>query len=193
MISSLKAKRPLVHAITNYVTMDWVARGLLAAGARPVMARDISEAAVMPSDALVLNLGTWSPALHEAMLAAGRGANARGIPVVLDPVGAGGLETRTRAALEILEAVRVTAVRGNAGEIAALAGMSGAGVRGVDSVGGAPGAAAALARRFGCLVAATGASDLVTDGDRTLEVKAGHPLLAQIPGSGCLASALIAA
>lgn len=195
----VRARRPLVHAITNYVTMEWVARGLLAAGARPVMARDGEEAPLVAAaaDALVLNLGTWSPALQRAILQAGEVAARRGIPVVLDPVGAGGIETRTRAARELLERVRVTAVRGNAGEILALAGEPGWG-RGVDGPDGRPGvraerAAVAVARRYGCVVAVTGPADLVTDGRRVLAVRAGHPWMAQIPGSGCLAAALAAA
>jgi len=195
----VRERRPLVHAITNYVSMDLVARGLLAAGARPVMARDGSEAALVAAaaDALVLNLGTWSPDLQQAMLKAGQAAARRGIPVVLDPVGAGGIPTRTRAALELLERVKVTAVRGNAGEIMALAGDEGL-VRGVDGPQEGLGlrlerAARALARRFGCVVAVTGARDLVTDGRRILTVCAGHPLMAQIPGAGCLATALVAA
>lgn len=196
----VRAGRPLIHAITNYVTMDWVARGLLAAGARPVMARDESEAALTAAvaDGLVLNLGTWSPAAQAAMLAAGRAAGARGIPVVLDPVGAGGMATRTGAARELLEQVGVTVVRGNAGEILALAGDPGH-VRGVDV---APGqgagvrlerAARQVARRYRCLVAVTGETDLVTDGRRLLTVRAGHGLMAQIPGAGCLVTGLIAA
>lgn len=195
----VRERRPLVHAMTNYVTMDWVARGLLAAGARPVMARDGAEAHLVAAaaDALVLNMGTWSPGLQQAMLEAGEVASRRGIPVVLDPVGAGGIETRTRAALELLERVKVTAIRGNAGEIMALAGEQGL-VRGVDGPEEALGlrlerAARAAARRFGCIVAVTGAVDLVTDGRRTLTVRAGHPLMAQIPGAGCLATGLVAA
>lgn len=196
----IRQARPLVHAITNLVTMDWVARGLLAAGARPVMARDPAEAGLMAGTAaaLVLNLGTWSPEVHAAMLAAGQAANARGIPVVLDPVGAGGIETRTRAALDLLAHVRVAAIRGNAGEIGALAGRPGL-VSGVDdrSPGRHPRAAAQSARlaavRHRCVVAATGPVDAVSDGTRTLEVRSGHPLLARIPGAGCLATALIAA
>lgn len=195
----VRDRRPLVHAMTNYVTMDWVARGLLAAGARPVMARDGAEApqVVAVADALVLNLGNWSPALQQAMLEAGEVASRHGIPVVLDPVGAGGTAIRTRAALELLERVKVTAVRGNAGEIMALAGDQGL-VRGVDAAQEALGlrverAARAVARRSGCVVAVTGPADLVTDGRRTLAVRAGHPLMAQIPGSGCLATALVAA
>lgn len=193
MIEIVRTDRPLVHCITNLVTMDWVARGLAAAGARPVMARDRSEAALVPADALLLNLGTWSPETQEAMLAAGRAANERGIPVVLDPVGAGGMTTRTRAAEEILQAVQVSVIRGNAGEIAALAGESGH-VSGVDSrAHSRPGTARLVARRYGCIVAATGPVDLVTDGSYTLEVRAGHPLMGSLPGMGCLAGALIAA
>ncbi|MEW8978773.1 MAG: hydroxyethylthiazole kinase [Symbiobacterium sp.] len=195
----VRERRPLVHAMTNYVTMDWVARGLLAAGARPVMARDGSEAPLVAAaaDALVLNLGTWGPDLQQAMLEAGQAAARGGIPVVLDPVGAGGIATRTRAALDLLERVKVTAVRGNAGEVLALAGEQGL-VRGIDGPQEAQGlrlerAARAVARRFGCVVAVTGPVDLVTDGQRTLAVRAGHPLMAQIPGAGCLAAALVAA
>jgi len=194
--ANVRAARPLVHAITNYVTMDWVARGLLAAGARPVMARDGAEAPAMAAaaDALLLNLGTWSPAVHAAMLEAGRVASERGIPIVLDPVGAGAMPTRTKAALELLGELKVTAIRGNAGEIAALAGITG-GVRGVDSV--AANSTAAVARKVAlqhnCITIATGTVDMLTDGRRTLEVKSGRPLMAQIPGAGCLASALTAA
>lgn len=198
LMERVRQARPLVHCITNYVTMEWVARGLLAAGARPIMARDAAESAdvAAAAGALVLNLGTWSPDVHGAMLAAGKAANAQGIPVVLDPVGAGALKTRTRAALELLAEVKIAAVRGNAGEIAALAGVSGL-VSGVDARGVGTRVAVVVARRatrqFGCVIAATGPVDVVSDGARTLEVKAGHPLMAQIPGAGCLATALIAA
>lgn len=194
----VRRRRPLVHAITNYVTMEWVARGLLACGARPVMARDEQEAALAAgvADALVLNLGTWSPDVHSAMLAAGKAANARQIPVVLDPVGAGGMSTRTEAALDLLRAVQFTAIRGNLGEIAALAGESGW-VSGVDSRGAARRpmgeVVRRVARRRGAVVAATGARDLVSDGEQILEVTAGHPHQARIPGAGCLVSAVVAA
>lgn len=188
---------PLVHAVTNAVTMDWVARGLLAAGARPFMALDRSEAAdvAASADALLLNMGTWSPDFQEAMIAAGRAANAKGIPVVLDPVGVGGLNSRTAAALQLLEEVKVTAIRGNFGEVAALAGYSGL-VRGVDAVAAGPDpekAAAAVAARYGCIAAATGARDVVSDGASTLVIRSGDPMMARVPGTGCLGSAVIAA
>lgn len=194
--ANVREVRPLIHAITNYVTMDWVARGLLAAGARPVMARDGAEATAMAAaaDALVLNLGTWSPAVQTAMLEAGQMAARRGVPIILDPVGAGAMPTRTRAAKELLALVKVTAIRGNAGEIAALAGLEG-GVRGVDSrvSSGEVRLVRDVARRYQCLVIATGPVDLISDGTRTLEVRSGSPLMARIPGTGCLASALVAA
>lgn len=205
----VQTRRPLVHCITNLVTIQWVAQGLLAAGAVPLMARDPAEAAAAAgaAGAVLLNLGTWHPEVHAAMVAAGQAANRRGIPVVLDPVGAGGLATRTAAALQLAAGVRLAAVRGNAGEIAALAAAAGApgpgpdgdarSVRGVDATrpdaAAAAPAARALARRWGCIVACTGPVDLVTDGSRTLMVHAGHRLLAQVPGTGCLAGALVGA
>lgn len=202
----VRAARPLVHCITNYVTMDLVARGVLAAGGRPIMALDAAEVASVAgnADALVLNIGTWSPALQEAMLAAARAANARGIPVVLDPVGVGAIPARTEAIRELLETVRVTAIRGNEGEIAALAGYEGL-IRGVDAAVGAEEEGgtkpvprveeltAAVAARYGCIVVATGRVDVVSDGSRTLAVRAGHPLMAEIPGAGCLGAGVLAA
>jgi thiamine-phosphate pyrophosphorylase len=196
----IRQRKPLVHCLSNYVSMDYMARGLLAAGARPVMVLDKSESGIMAAHAgaLTLNTGTWGPDRQAAMLVAGEAAVKAGIPIVLDPVGAGALPVRTQAALEILERVKVTAIRGNGGEILGLAGHMGR-TRGVDSAID-PGrdtqvlaAARELARRFGCLVVATGKTDLVTDGRRTLSIRAGHPLMGEIPGSGCLGAALLAA
>jgi hydroxyethylthiazole kinase/thiamine-phosphate diphosphorylase len=194
----IRNRRPLVYCVTNYVTMDWIARGLLAAGARPIMTLDPGEATLMGGIAsgVLLNMGTWSPTLQQTMLAAGKAANAKGVPVVLDPVGAGGLETRTHLAHELLENVKVAAIRGNAGEIAALAGNSGL-VRGVDSLAAATdhvvAAARQVARRYHCIVAATGPVDVISDGTRTLVVRSGHSLMGDIPGAGCLGGALVAA
>lgn len=201
----VRARRPLVHSITNLVTMDWVARGLLAAGAAPIMAHAASEVGLIASDALLLNIGTWDPEIQRSMLIGGQAANRRGVPVVLDPVGAGALVNRTSACREILENVQIAAVRGNAGEIAALAADAEAsanaggqsGVRGVDAINPdtlpVMAAAKRLAKRYGCIVAVTGPVDLVTDGSRTLQVRSGDPLMAQIPGTGCLGGAIVAA
>src|SRR5438445_13385366 len=121
----LRERRPLVHQITNYVVMNETANATLALGALPVMAhaREEVEEMVGLAGALVLNIGTLSPAWVEAMLAAGRAANERGVPVVLDPVGAGATHYRTETARRILDEVRVTVLRGNAGEVATLGGV----------------------------------------------------------------------
>lgn len=194
----LRSGRPLVHCITNYVSMDWMARGLLAVGARPVMVHASAEVEGMAgaASALLLNQGTWSPAQHESMKLAAAAAHRAGRPVVLDPVGAGGLLARTEAAFELLRSGYVTAVRGNAGEILALSGERGR-TRGVDSAAvGAEGrlrrAAMELARQYGCLVVATGEVDLVTNGREALVIRGGDERLTEIPGAGCLGGALLA-
>src|SRR6202142_3745924 len=131
----LRERRPLVHQITNYVVMNETANATLAFGALPVMAHAPEEVEEMVgfAGALVLNIGTLSEHWVEAMLLAGRAANARGIPVVLDPVGAGATRFRTETAARILDEVDVTVLRGNAGEVATLVGI-GAEVRGVESI-----------------------------------------------------------
>src|SRR5438105_7171981 len=132
----LRERKPLVHQITNYVVMNETANATLALGALPVMAhaRDEVEEMVTLAGALVLNIGTLSPPWVEAMLAAGRAANDGGVPVVLDPVGAGATSYRTETAKRILDEVEIAVLRGNAGEIATLVGAE-AEVRGVESVG----------------------------------------------------------
>jgi hydroxyethylthiazole kinase len=190
----LREAKPLVHQITNYVVMNETANATLALGALPVMAhaREEVEEMVAIAGALVLNIGTLSPHWVEAMLAAGRAANERGVPVVLDPVGAGATTYRTETARRILDEVDVTVLRGNAGEVATLVGVD-AEVRGVESIdaGGDP---AELARTAGAqlkLVASvTGPVDHVSDGERVLRVRNGHPLLASITGTGCMSSAM---
>jgi hydroxyethylthiazole kinase len=142
--------------------------------------------------ALVLNIGTLSPHWVDAMLLAGRAANERGIPVVLDPVGVGATRYRTETAKRILDEVRVTVLRGNAGEVATLVGVD-AEVRGVESIG-AGGDPADLARKagksLGLVASVTGPVDHVSDGERVIAVENGHPLLASITGTGCMSSAI---
>jgi hydroxyethylthiazole kinase len=190
----LRETKPLVHQITNYVVMNETANATLALGALPVMAhaREEVEEMVQLAGALVLNIGTLSPHWVDAMLAAGRGANARGIPVVLDPVGAGATRYRTDTAKRILDAVDVTVLRGNAGEVATLVGVD-AEVRGVESIGagGDPGELAReAARSLGVVASVTGPVDHVSDGERVVKIANGHALLAAITGTGCMSSAL---
>lgn len=197
LLERVRAERPLVHNITNYVVMNNTANALLALGASPVMAHAGEEVVEMTglAGALVLNIGTLSPAWVEAMLAAGRAASARGIPVVLDPVGAGATAYRSETALRLLEEIRVSILRGNAGEVGVLAGLGGA-VKGVDSAGAAAAGGelvTAAARRFGTVAVATGPVDYVGDGERVAEVHNGHPLLSLVTGTGCTATALTGA
>ena len=193
-LRTLRERKPLVHQITNYVVMNETANATLAIGALPVMAhaREEVEEMVGLASALVLNIGTLSPPWVEAMLLAGRAASERGIPIVVDPVGAGATAYRTETARRILDEVDVTVLRGNAGEVATLVGVE-AEVRGVESIaaGSEPAElAAAAARALGCVASVTGVVDHVSDGTRTLAVSNGHELLASVTGTGCMASAL---
>jgi hydroxyethylthiazole kinase len=193
-LRTIRKTRPLVHQITNYVVMNETANATLALGALPVMAhaREEVEEMVALAGALVINIGTLSAPWVESMLAAGKAASARGMPVVLDPVGAGATRLRTETARRILDEVDVTVLRGNAGEIATLVGVE-AEVRGVESIGsGASPAEIAreAARRFDCVASVTGAVDHVSDGDDAVAVENGHELLAAVTGMGCMASAL---
>jgi len=190
----LRERKPLVHQVTNYVVMNETANATLALGALPVMAhaREEVEEMVGLAAALVLNIGTLSAPWVDAMLAAGRAANARGIPVVLDPVGAGATRYRTETARRILTEVDVSVLRGNAGEIATLVGLE-AEVRGVESIdAGDDGSALAreAARSLDVVVSVTGPVDHVSDGERVIAIANGHPLLAAITGTGCMSSAV---
>jgi hydroxyethylthiazole kinase len=195
-LARIRERTPLIHNITNFVVMNETANVLLSLGASPVMAHAIEEVREMVAyaGALVLNIGTLEESWIEAMLAAGAEANARGIPVVLDPVGAGATRLRTMTTERIRSAVRVAVVRGNAAELATIAGME-AQIRGVDAiVAGDPVSAARLAAaRFGGTAVVSGAVDYVADATRVAEVHNGHPLMGRITGSGCMATAIVGA
>jgi hydroxyethylthiazole kinase len=194
MLRELRQRKPLVHQITNYVVMNETANATLALGALPVMAhaREEVEEMVALAGALVLNIGTLSPHWVEAMLLAGKAANEHGVPVVLDPVGAGATRFRTDTARRLLDEVKVAVLRGNQGEIATLVGVK-AEVRGVESIGvsGEPADLAhAAARNLGLVASVTGPIDHVSDGERALAVANGHPLLSAVTGTGCMSSAI---
>jgi len=202
---AVREQRPLVHCITNYVTVNDCANALLAVGAAPVMADDSEEVEEIASlaQAVVLNIGTLNRRTLTSMVAAGQRASALGRSVVLDPVGAGASRLRTDAAWTLLREAKVSVVRGNLSEIKALTGVSTA-TRGVDAaeedLRGAGlhdtiAAVKALAQQTGAVVAVTGATDVVTDGDAmyTVAVHNGHPMLPLITGSGCMLSAIIGA
>jgi hydroxyethylthiazole kinase len=174
--------------------MNETANATLALGALPVMAHAAEEVAEMAriAGALVLNIGTLSPHWVDAMLIAGRAANDAGVPVVLDPVGAGATTYRTDTARRILAEVDVAVLRGNAGEVATLVGVD-AEVRGVESIGAGDEPselARTAAETLGLVASVTGPIDHVSDGERVAAVANGHPLMASITGTGCMSTAI---
>src|SRR6516164_9196514 len=173
-VNELRARRPLVHNITNYVAMTISANVLLAVGASPAMVHAVEEVEdfVAISSALAINIGTLSPRWVEAMRLAAAKAVELGKPWVLDPVGCGATRYRTGVAAE-LAGMRPAIIRGNASEIMSLAGAAGAGGKGVDatvSSNAARAAAIALARKTGAVVAITGEVDYATDGSEVIAV-----------------------
>lgn len=200
LIEEVRLKKPLVHNITNYVTVNDCANILLAVGASPIMADDMGEAAGITaiSSALVLNIGTLNQRTVESMLISGKKANELGIPVVFDPVGAGASTLRNKTTEDILTSVKISVLRGNMSEISYIAGL-GASAKGVDAsdadMGRKDGAAIAeyVANRLGCIVAITGAIDIISDGNRTVTIANGHKMLSQVTGTGCMTTALVGA
>jgi len=197
LLKMVREKRPMIHHLTNLVVTNLTANVTLCLGAAPVMAPCVREVEQMVSYAgvLLLNPGTLDEALVESMLTAGRKANQLGVPVVLDPVGAGATDLRTEAAKTILKEIKLSVLRGNAGEVLTLAGAGGK-VRGVDSMeemGERDQAVQEFAREQDFCVAVTGPADLVCDGKRMLRVSNGHPILSQVTGTGCSATTAIAA
>ena len=193
-LAAIRERRPLVHQITNYVVMNETANATLALGALPVMAHAVEEVEEMASvaGALVLNIGTLSQPWIEAMLLAAQAANRAGVPVVLDPVGAGATKLRTETAKRILGEAEIAVVRGNAAEVATLAGRQ-AEIRGVESIGASDSGAdlaKAAASALGCVAAVTGPVDHVSDGERVVAIANGHELLAAVTGTGCMSTAI---
>jgi len=192
-LALIRERRPLVHQITNFVVMNETANATLALGALPVMAHAPQEVEEMASaaSALVLNIGTLSDDWVEAMLAAGRAATRAGVPIVLDPVGAGATRYRTEVSQRLLGELDVAVVRGNSAEVATLAGRA-AQIRGVEAVGdgGGPELAREAARALGIVVAVTGPVDHVSDGVTVNAVANGHELLGAVTGTGCMSTAI---
>ncbi|MGB6407538.1 MAG: hydroxyethylthiazole kinase [Planococcus donghaensis] len=197
MIQLIKEQNPVVHCITNHVVSNFQANGLLAIGASPIMGEAPEEAAELAalSQALSLNIGTLHTESLKSMLLAGKRANQLGIPVVLDPVGAGASGFRLNAVREILGTVYVNVLRCNAGELAAIAGEQWES-KGVDAGEGlidVKELAVVTSKKLGVVIAVTGPIDIVTDGESVIEIPYGDPLMASITGTGCLLSSVVAA
>jgi len=194
VFSRAKNERPLVHHITNYVTVNDCANITICAGGAPVMADAREEAGEMAgfAGALVLNIGTLNPGIIESMILAGKVANEKGVPIVLDPVGAGATRLRTDSVNRLLGELEVSIIKGNAGEIGVLAGAD-AKVRGVDSAGIAGDTVAiskSFARERGFTVVMSGKTDIVTDGKRVFLIENGHEIMGSISGTGCMATSV---
>lgn len=203
-LENVRAKTPLIHNITNYVTVNDCANILLACGGSPIMADDPEDAREIQAicGGLNLNIGTLNQRTIPAMFAAGETANSCGHPVLLDPVGAGASSVRTKTALDLMERIRLTAIRGNISEIKTLALGSGT-TKGVDAdlaeavteetISQTASFAKDSASRTGTVIVITGAIDLIADSSRVYAVRNGHPMMSRITGSGCMLSAMTAA
>lgn len=196
VINRVREQRPLIHHITNAVVMNFTANGLLAFGGSPIMANAKQEVADVTrlSQGLLLNIGTLHEDQVEAMILAGKAANEVGIPVVLDPVGAPATRYRSDVCQHILQEVKPTVIKGNAGELAHLVDLD-VETKGVDSTGKADAEAIArrVAEKYQSGSVCTGEKDVVCiEGDIFVN-DTGHPLLAQITGSGCLLGSLLTA
>ena len=196
-IGRIRAQKPLIHHVTNYVTVNDCANITLAIGASPVMATDAAEMEDMVSmaGALVLNIGTLTSLVIESMFIAGKKAKKLGIPVIFDPVGVGATGLRTSTANRIIDVVGPTVIRGNMSEIMTIAGLS-AKIKGVDSLADeleAEVVARNLAHKLGCVVVITGKIDIIARENDLCRVANGHAMMTGITGTGCMATALVGA
>lgn len=203
-LENVRKNAPLIHNITNYVTVNDCANIIIACGASPIMADEEEEVADITAicAGLNLNIGTLNRRTTASMLIAGKRANELKHPVVLDPVGVGASRLRTETALRLLEEVRFTVIRGNISEIKALALGSGT-TKGVDAnsadrvteenLDEVAAFAKAFSQKTGAVIVITGAIDIVADSSRAYCIRNGHPMMSDITGTGCQLSALTAA
>ncbi len=196
-VEDIRTKSPLIHNITNYVVMNNTANALLAIGASPVMIHaeeEVEDMAAMAS-ALVINIGTISAPWVRGMFKAFTKATSKGVPVVIDPVGAGATPYRTKVIRELINAQQPTIIRGNASEIMALTNDRLI-TKGVDSTaasGEALQAARHISQERRCAVCISGEVDYVVFENRVVKIANGHPMMTKVTGLGCTASALCAA
>lgn len=199
LVEGVRARKPLIHHITNYVTVNDCANITLAIGASPIMADAIGEAGEIASvaSAVVLNMGTLNERTVPSMIEAGRSANRKGAPVILDPVGAGASRLRNETAQKLLESMQVNVLRGNTrrsvlspdskrprkGWMRPIQMRRAARMRWAI--------AKSLAQRLNGVVAITGKQDVVSDGEKTVLIDNGHPMLSSLTGTGCMCSSLI--
>lgn len=199
MNKTVRDKKPIVHCITNYVTVNDVANAILAIGGSPIMADDLAEVSeiVDISNALVINTGTLNIRTIDSMLQAGYVANKRNIPVILDPVGAGVSELRNDTVFKLLKLINFTAIKGNISELSFCAGNDSF-TRGVDSNPSdeklsSIEIAKAVAEKFHCIAIITGEKDIVCDESHAVEVVNGSTMMKNITGTGCMLTGILGA
>ena len=199
LVDVVRIKNPLVHHITNYVTVNDCANITLAIGGSPIMADAIEEVADIAniSSSLVINIGTLNERTVASMITAGKIANEKDIPVIFDPVGAGASKFRNETTDTILKEIKIAVIRGNISEIKYISGIS-SNVKGVDASESDEDSdnvkiATDLAIKYDCVVAITGEIDTVSDGERTVLLGYGHEQLSNITGTGCMCTSLIGA
>lgn len=204
ILENVATKAPLVHNITNYVTVNDVANMVLACGGSPIMADDASEVEDITtiSNSLVINVGTLNERTILSMIKAGKKANELGLPVILDPVGAGASTLRTNTVFKLLEEIKFSVIRGNISEIKTIYAGSGL-TKGVDAAAADSvsdenmdeviGFAKKLSQKTGSIIAITGPTDIVTNEDKAYLITNGHAMMSKITGSGCMLSAVIGA
>ncbi|WP_213818148.1 hydroxyethylthiazole kinase [Garciella nitratireducens] len=201
IIQNVQKKTPLVHCITNYVTVNDCANIALACGGSPIMADEIKEVEEITSlsDGLVINIGTLNEKTIQSMIKAGKRANELFHPVILDPVGAGASKLRTETAFYLLKEIKCSVIRGNASEIKTLCEGKGT-TKGVDVderdavenyLTHSISLAKKLSKQTDSVVVITGAIDVVTNGEITYIIRNGHPLMAKITGTGCMLTTVI--
>lgn len=204
IIDNVKNRTPLVHNITNYVTVNDCANILLACGGSPIMADDILEVEDITSicNALVINIGTLNTRTIESMITAGKKANQLGHPVILDPVGAGASKLRTDTTYRLLNEIKFSVIRGNISEIKTVYEGSGS-TKGVDAditdivtdenLDETITFTSALSKKTGAVIAITGAIDIVSNSEKTYVIRNGHPMMSKITGTGCMLTSVIGA
>lgn len=203
-LENVRTSTPLVHCITNYVTVNDCANALLACGGSPIMSDEPEDVVDITTicGGLVLNIGTLNKQTIAGMRAAGKRASELDHPIVLDPVGAGASALRTATASEILDTMDVAVIRGNMSEIKAVAGASAA-TRGVDvnpddvvtdeNLAASAVFAKELAKKTGAIIAITGAIDIVANDERAFAIRNGNAIMGKITGAGCMLSCLVGA
>lgn len=202
LLNDVKYKKPLVHSITNYVTANDCANVILAIGGSPTMA-DYSkevEGITQIASAVVLNMGIINDDMVNAMIASGKKANELGIPVIFDPVGAGVATYRNEVSRKILSQIKIDVLRGNISEVKFIGGLE-SNNKGVDAsesdmnigIEDEIKIAKDIAKKLNCTVAITGATDIISNGERTAVLNNGTKMLANVTGTGCMTTALTGA